>query len=150
MKQKSLQIILQLENWISYFCVLVRPKADKRSLSEPEFCRQTTSPNVFIYETDLGLVISNGIHWQNIRRFTLRIRQDLDNQEVLDFDKLFQQIQENAELIMIQDFFPWEIINDHIKTLDLNDPRDYIDDYLIEMEKQKDDPSSTMSSVVER
>ncbi|KAB7500703.1 Cytochrome P450 2L1 [Armadillidium nasatum] len=184
-----------------------------------------------LYETDLGLIISNGIHWQNIRRFTLRhlrdlgmgkskfvsqihyeaadlikvmkkqagipapvpkaltpavsnviwqmvagIRQDLDNQEVLDFDKLFQQIQENAELIMIQDFFPWvqnilpeslfnfitkkhihsktaktfktkfmEIIDDHIKTLDENDPRDYIDDYLIEMEKQKDDPSSTMS-----
>ncbi|KAL7644651.1 UNVERIFIED_CONTAM: hypothetical protein RMT77_004192 [Armadillidium vulgare] len=213
------------------FVFLCDPKQIKEAFQSPSFADRPHLRMFSLYETDLGIVISNGIHWQNIRRFTLRhlrdlgmgkskfvshihyeaadlikvmkkqagipapvpkaltpavsnviwqlvagIRQDLDNQEVLDFDKLFQQIQENAELIMIQDFFPWvqnilpeslfnfitkkhihsktaitfktkfmEIIDDHIKTLDENDPRDYIDDYLIEMEKQKDDPSSTMS-----
>ncbi|KAB7507567.1 Cytochrome P450 2L1 [Armadillidium nasatum] len=36
-------------------------------------------------------------------------------------------------------------IEEHIATLDENNPRDFIDEYLIEMEKQKDDPDSTMS-----
>ncbi|RXG52178.1 cytochrome P450 2C8, partial [Armadillidium vulgare] len=36
-------------------------------------------------------------------------------------------------------------IDEHIATLDVNNPRDYIDEYLIEMEKKKDDPDNTMS-----
>ncbi|RXG55981.1 cytochrome P450 2L1 [Armadillidium vulgare] len=36
-------------------------------------------------------------------------------------------------------------IEEHQETLDPNNPRDFMDDYLIEMEKQKDDPDSEMS-----
>lgn len=39
-------------------------------------------------------------------------------------------------------------IDEHIATLDVNNPRDYIDEYLIEMEKKKDDPDNTMSSMI--
>ncbi|RXG55496.1 cytochrome P450 2C28, partial [Armadillidium vulgare] len=120
------------------------------------------------------IVISNGIHWQNIRRFTLRHLRDLGmgkskfvshiHYEAADLIKvmkkqagipapvpkaltpavsnvIWQLVAAEIKLIIIIQ----EIIDDHIKTLDENDPRDYIDDYLIEMEKQKDDPSSTMS-----
>ncbi|RXG56141.1 cytochrome P450 2L1 [Armadillidium vulgare] len=38
-----------------------------------------------------------------------------------------------------------KIVNEHIKNLDGNDPRDYIDDYLIEVKKQRDNPVYTMS-----
>ncbi|KAB7503270.1 hypothetical protein Anas_05969 [Armadillidium nasatum] len=36
-------------------------------------------------------------------------------------------------------------VKQHVETLDVNNPRDYIDDYLIEMEKKKEEPDSTMS-----
>ncbi|KAB7503278.1 Abscisic acid 8'-hydroxylase 2, partial [Armadillidium nasatum] len=38
-----------------------------------------------------------------------------------------------------------KLVDDHVETLDVNNSRDYIDEYLIEMEKKKDDPDSTMS-----
>ncbi|RXG57936.1 hypothetical protein Avbf_09876 [Armadillidium vulgare] len=37
------------------------------------------------------------------------------------------------------------MIDEHLKILDKNNPRDFIDDYLIEMDKQKNNPDSTMS-----
>ncbi|RXG69894.1 cytochrome P450 2L1, partial [Armadillidium vulgare] len=100
-----------------------------------------------------GIVISNGIHWQNIRRFTLRHLRDLGmgkskfvshiHYEAADLIKVMKK-QAGIPAPVPKALTPAEIIDDHIKTLDENDPRDYIDDYLIEMEKQKDDPSSTM------
>ncbi|KAB7507563.1 hypothetical protein Anas_03198 [Armadillidium nasatum] len=36
-------------------------------------------------------------------------------------------------------------VNNHMKTLDSTNPRDFIDEYLIEMEKQKDNPDNVMS-----
>ncbi|RXG64389.1 cytochrome P450 2L1 [Armadillidium vulgare] len=36
-------------------------------------------------------------------------------------------------------------VNDHMKTLDSTNPRDFIDEYLIEMDKQKDNPDNVMS-----
>ncbi|RXG57098.1 cytochrome P450 2L1 [Armadillidium vulgare] len=103
------------------------------------------------------------------------IRHELDNQEIFDIDNMIHKIHNNAAFLMIQTFFPWvksilpeslfnfiirkhicneassafesklKIVNEHIKNLDENDPRDYIDDYLLEEKKHRDNPVSTTS-----
>ncbi|KAB7501848.1 hypothetical protein Anas_13179, partial [Armadillidium nasatum] len=103
-------------------------------------------------------------------------RYDLDDQEVIGFERLIQKAQESSARLSIQDIFPWiknilpetifnyiikkhnysqlsdtlksnfqSTIDEHLKILDKNNPRDFIDDYLIEMDKQKNNPDSTMS-----
>ncbi|KAB7493704.1 Cytochrome P450 6B1 [Armadillidium nasatum] len=177
----------------------------------------------------LGLAASNGIRWNNSRKFTLRHLRDLGmgkskivsavqheaseivkvmkNQagspaplpqalkpavinilwqmvasmnliikKFLDIDNMIHKIHKNAAFLMIETFFPWvktilpeslfnfiirkhifneassaleaklkKIVKEHIKNLDENNPRDYIDDYLIEEKKHRDNPDSTMS-----
>ncbi|KAB7503700.1 Cytochrome P450 2L1 [Armadillidium nasatum] len=97
-------------------------------------------------------------------------RYDLDDQEVIGFERLIQKAQESSARLSIQDIFPWiknilpetifnyiikkhnysqiSTIDEHLKILDKNNPRDFIDDYLIEMDKQKNNPDSTMSNLV--
>ncbi|KAK7086808.1 hypothetical protein SK128_000309 [Halocaridina rubra] len=43
--------------------------------------------------------------------------------------------------------FMMDVIKEHQLVLDTENPRDYIDYYLIEMERQKEDPQSTMSII---
>ncbi|KAB7493702.1 Cytochrome P450 2L1 [Armadillidium nasatum] len=215
------------------FVFLCDPKQIKEAFQSQDFADRPDLMMFSLFEgkPKLGIVASNGIHWNNSRRFTLRhlkdlgmgkskivsavqyeaselvkeikkqagtpaplpqalkpaiinvlwqmvasIRHDLDNEEVVLIDKLIQKVMENASLIMMQDFFPWpknilpesiynwlvkkhilieavsalesslrKVVNEHIKSLDESNPRDYIDEYLIEMKKQIDNPESTMS-----
>ncbi|XP_068220852.1 cytochrome P450 2L1-like [Palaemon carinicauda] len=52
-------------------------------------------------------------------------------------------IYENAKII--RTFIQEEVLDQHVKNLDRDNPKDYIDSYLVEMEKRKNDPESTMS-----
>ncbi|XP_068217685.1 cytochrome P450 2L1-like [Palaemon carinicauda] len=45
----------------------------------------------------------------------------------------------------INEFIRNEIVTDRVKNFDRNNPKDYIDAYLLQMEEQKNDPNSTMS-----
>ncbi|RXG58122.1 cytochrome P450 2C28, partial [Armadillidium vulgare] len=53
----------------------------------------------------------------------------------------------NKYMEIVNQFTTWfkTEVNDHMKTLDSTNPRDFIDEYLIEMEKQKDNPDNVMS-----
>ncbi|RXG59090.1 cytochrome P450 2L1 [Armadillidium vulgare] len=141
-----------------------------------------------------GLIATNGTHWHDVRRFTLRHLRDLgmgkskmvsavqfeaselvesmkkdagkskplttdikiavinvlwqmvaskrykfDDKMVLEFDDLMNKLQNNFGYLML------EYVDEHQKNLDENNPRDFIDDYLIEIERQKSNPDSTMS-----
>ncbi|KAL7644652.1 UNVERIFIED_CONTAM: hypothetical protein RMT77_004193 [Armadillidium vulgare] len=209
------------------------PKQIREAFQSSTFANRPDSMMFSLLEGDpkLGLAASNGIRWNNSRKFTLRhlrdlgmgkskivsavqheaseivkvmknqagspaplpqalkpavinilwqmvasIRHELDNQEIFDIDNMIHKIHENAAFLMIQTFFPWvqtilpeslfnfiirkhifseassalesklkKIVKEHIKNLDENNPRDYIDDYLIEEKKQRDNPDSTMS-----
>lgn len=57
--------------------------------------------------------------------------------------KLLDQI---PKLSSLSNQNPQEHVKEHQKTIDRENPRDLIDAYLIEMEAQKNDPQSTMSS----
>ncbi|KAL7640129.1 UNVERIFIED_CONTAM: hypothetical protein RMT77_009543 [Armadillidium vulgare] len=186
---------------------------------------------LLVDEFELGLIATNGTHWHDVRRFTLRHLRDLgmgkskmvsavqfeaselvesmkkdagkskplttdikiavinvlwqmvaskrykfDDKMVLEFDDLMNKLQNNFGYLMLVDIFPWlrtilpksiydtftrkihhnniselmlktfqEYVDEHQKNLDENNPRDFIDDYLLEIERQKSNPDSTMS-----
>ncbi|XP_042855772.1 cytochrome P450 2L1-like [Penaeus japonicus] len=113
----------------------------------------------------MSLVTLNVI-WQLVasRRYSL------DDEEMLKFLRLVRVFQEDVLFLVLPEFFPWlnyipaaiarklskqdwlqksskladdmmqEVIDEHRATLDPSSPRDVIDSYLLEMEKQKDDP----------
>ncbi|KAB7503269.1 Cytochrome P450 [Armadillidium nasatum] len=51
----------------------------------------------------------------------------------------------HTNLAKLLEFKLTNLVNDHVETLDVNNSRDFIDSYLIEMEKQKGEQDSTMS-----
>lgn len=53
------------------------------------------------------------------------------------------QIYENSKVI--RTFIQEEVLNQHVKNIDRDNPKDFIDSYLVEMERRKNDPESTMS-----
>ncbi|KAB7507566.1 Flavonoid 3',5'-hydroxylase [Armadillidium nasatum] len=100
------------------------------------------------------LIGTNGTHWHNVRRFTLRHLRDLG----MGKSKMVSAVQfEASELVesmkkdagkskpLTTDIKIAEYVDEHQKNLDENNPRDFIDDYLIEIERQKSNPDSTMS-----
>ncbi|KAL7640316.1 UNVERIFIED_CONTAM: hypothetical protein RMT77_009731 [Armadillidium vulgare] len=215
------------------FVFLCEPKLIKEAFQSQTFIDRPDFKAFSFIESDkkIGMVVTNGPHWHNIRRFTLRHlrdlgmgkskivsavlyeakelvkvmkkqagvpgplpealtpvvinvlwqmiaskRYELDDQEVIGFERLIQKAQESSARLTIQDIFPWiknilpetifnyiikkqdysklsdalksnfqSMIDEHLKILDKNNPRDFIDDYLIEMDKQKNNPDSTMS-----
>ncbi|KAL7640132.1 UNVERIFIED_CONTAM: hypothetical protein RMT77_009546 [Armadillidium vulgare] len=61
------------------------------------------------------------------------------------FLNFFTKKDKHTNLAKLLEFKLTKLVDDHVETLDVNNSRDYIDEYLIEMEKKKDDPDSTMS-----
>ncbi|XP_042870726.1 uncharacterized protein LOC122252352 [Penaeus japonicus] len=208
-------------------------KTIKTAFAKMEFSDRTDfySAGHFNKFTRTGLINTEGLLWQNNRRFTLRHLRDLgmgktrleeaiqheavclvedfarhtgrpgplpwsinvavlnviwqmvadrrykvDDEEMQEVNKLinlsFEDFQDN---VIWFDFMPWlipivphfvkkwigiahlpdyievisklmkQLVKEHQATLDPENPRDYIDAYLLEMEARKDDPQSTMS-----
>ncbi|XP_042870717.1 cytochrome P450 2L1-like [Penaeus japonicus] len=215
------------------FIFLCDYKTIKAAFAKPEF---SDRPDFFSFDcfnefTKTGVINTNGLLWQNNRRFTLRhlrdlgmgktrleeaiqheavclvedfarhtgrpgplpwsinvavvnviwqmvasIRYDVDDAEVQEFNKLVNSSIEDFQGSVIWfDLMPWlipivphfirkwmhipqmidkadmllekmmEQIKEHQASLDSENPRDFIDAYLLEMKAQKDDPQSTMS-----
>lgn len=98
-------------------------------------------------------------------------RYNLDDAEMLRFLRLIRVFQEDVVFLVLPEFFPWlnyipaplmrrlsrqdwlqksakqandmmqEVVDQHRASLDPDNPRDLIDCYLLEMERQKDSPS---------
>ncbi|XP_023320166.1 cytochrome P450 2J6 [Eurytemora carolleeae] len=93
----------------------------------------------------LGVMHSQGQLWKEQRRFTIRTLRDfgfgkrsMDELVKDEFKKFTQHIDKllatgipmvNMEIIHLMK----ELINNHLKTLDVEQPRDFIDSYLIEI-----------------
>ncbi|XP_047501602.1 cytochrome P450 2L1-like [Penaeus chinensis] len=114
----------------------------------------------------MNLVTLN-IVWQLVasRRYSL------DDEEMLHFLRLIMVFQEDVLFLVLPEFFPWlnyipaplirklskkdwlqkmakeandmmqKVIDEHRATLDPSSPRDVIDSYLLEMERQKESPN---------
>ncbi|KAK3870138.1 hypothetical protein Pcinc_024594 [Petrolisthes cinctipes] len=204
----------------------------KEAFTRPEFQDRVDFKGFrFMDPNKLGLVQSNGEHWHNNRRFTLRQLRDLGmgksklvsavqsqssllvqefkkqagrpapipntlslaiinviwhmvsgkefsltDPKITQFCQLLNEALERLNLVIVPDYLPWlysvlpnkvigrvfgidrtsdtrnklykyfiDNIEEHQRTLDPNNPRDFIDGYLMEMEGRKDDPQSTLS-----
>ncbi|KAL7642656.1 UNVERIFIED_CONTAM: hypothetical protein RMT77_007221 [Armadillidium vulgare] len=187
----------------------------------------------FLEDKSLGIVSTNGPHWHELRRFSLRHlrdlgmgkskivsaiqfevtelvnhikkqagkpapfpnvltmavinvlwqmvaskRYDFDDENILAMHHDMGEAQRSLNRLAFLDMFPWiasvlpeallnkitlkyklklvsdkmserfqSYIDEHKKTLDENNPRDYIDEYLIEMKRQESQTDSTMSEI---
>ncbi|KAL7630914.1 UNVERIFIED_CONTAM: hypothetical protein RMT77_018800 [Armadillidium vulgare] len=193
--------------------------------------RPNLSTLSFAEDKSIGILSSNGHHWQEIRHFSLRHLRDLgmgksklvsaihyeaselikeikklagkpgpfpealnpavinilwqivaskrfdyENQEFISFGKLLDEWMDAISSNLILDIFPWlkttlptfllniiskqyvldkvdrkltkhfqKCVEEHKESFDKNNPRDYIDEYLIEMMKPKSNSDSSMS-----
>ncbi|XP_068248303.1 cytochrome P450 2L1-like isoform X2 [Palaemon carinicauda] len=103
-------------------------------------------------------------------------RYDLHEAKILELLALIKEFQKNAKFVLLPDIFPWlnylpnvlfkrlfkydwreknsvrakafmkEIVDDHKTNFDPNNPRDVIDNYLIELDKQKNETDSEVFS----
>ncbi|KAK3870142.1 hypothetical protein Pcinc_024598 [Petrolisthes cinctipes] len=204
----------------------------KEAFTRPEFQDRVDFKGLrFMDPNKLGIIHSNGEHWHNNRRFTLRQLRDLGmgksklvsavqsqssllvqelkkqagrpapipntlslaiinviwhmvsgkefsltDPKITQFCQLLNEALEKLNLLLVPDYLPWlysvlpnkvigrifgidrtsdtrnklykyfiDDIEEHQRTLDPNNPRDFIDGYLMEMEGRKDDPQSTLS-----
>lgn len=103
-------------------------------------------------------------------------RYDLHDEQILKLLSLIKEFQQQVKFIIFPDFFPWlnhlpnkllrvlfkyglreersarakafmkEFVEEHKKNLDPSNPRDVIDNYLIEMDRQKNESDSDLFS----
>ncbi|KAG0727780.1 Cytochrome P450 2L1 [Chionoecetes opilio] len=133
-----------------------------------DFKTYTHGPTLF--PPSINVAILNVI-WQLVasRRY------DVNDEEIKKFANLVKKFQDDITLLALPDFFPWlrylpgplvrrlcreddlraavkigrgmmeEVVREHRASLDPASPRDVLDEFLLEMESQKDDPHSVFN-----